>query len=104
MAFPIDLDSSNHGKRLLPSLIDEIAKSDPKRVFVSFLTDRSEDIQDVDFSAFARAVSRCAWWLETSIGRGKDFETLSYIGPPDLRIAILVFAAIKAGYKVGMIR
>ena len=46
------------------------------------------------------AVNRCAHWLEHIIGRSTVFETLSYMGLPDLRYAIFFLAAVKCGYKV----
>ena len=34
------------------------------------------------------------------LGPGKDFETLAYIGPLDVRYNALLLGAVKAGYKV----
>ncbi len=48
----------------------------------------------------SQAVNVMAWWLEKEIGESSTFETLSYLGPPDLRYAIVFLAAVKCGYKV----
>ena len=48
----------------------------------------------------SQAVNKCAYWLEDLIGRSTVFETLSYMGLPDLRYAIVFLAAVKCGYKV----
>ena len=95
-------ESIKYGQRLLPILVDEIALSDPDRVFVSFPSTDGTDTkyQDVNFASLARAINRCSWWLEENIGRSESFETLSYMGPQDLRLIVLVFAAIKIGHKV----
>ncbi|KAK3945721.1 hypothetical protein QBC46DRAFT_371464 [Diplogelasinospora grovesii] len=93
---------TNAGQRLLPSLVDEIAASDPERVFFSVAKTKNpaDGFQDITAKAFARAVNRCAWYIEQSLGRGKDFPTLTYMGPQDLVYAILIPACIKTGYKL----
>ncbi|MCJ1251187.1 hypothetical protein MMC30_008418 [Trapelia coarctata] len=48
----------------------------------------------------SRAVDYVAWWLDKHIGRSSDFETLSYMGVPDLRYAVVFLAAVKCGYKL----
>ncbi|KAI4241070.1 MAG: hypothetical protein L6R42_011382 [Xanthoria sp. 1 TBL-2021] len=48
----------------------------------------------------ARAVNHMAWWLKTQIGISPSFETVSYLGVPDIRYAIFFLAAVKCGYKV----
>ena len=35
-----------------------------------------------------------------NLGRSTVFETIAYIGPSDLRYAIVFLAAVKCGYKV----
>ena len=48
----------------------------------------------------ARAVNRAAHWMEKTLGRGSDFETLAYTGPNDARYMIFVLAAVKTGYRL----
>ncbi|KAF2799236.1 acetyl-CoA synthetase-like protein [Melanomma pulvis-pyrius CBS 109.77] len=90
------------GQRLLPSLVDEIAQSDPHRILYSI--PKSKDIsggfQDINAKVFARSVDRCSWYLETNLGHGHDFPTLTYMGPQDVVYAILILACIKTGYKL----
>lgn len=91
------------GERLLPSVVDEIAVTDPARVLYSITKGKSpvDGFQDITAVEFARAVDRCAWHLEDSLGgRGENFPTLLYMGAQDLVYAILVLASNKAGYKV----
>lgn len=88
-----------YGRRLLPPLVDEIAASDPGRVLVSHPT-TSDGYRDVTFPEFARAVNRCSWLLKDKLGSSNSFKTLFYLGPQDLRLLILVLAAVKTGHKV----
>ncbi|KAI4279892.1 MAG: hypothetical protein L6R35_006007 [Caloplaca aegaea] len=75
-----------YGKRLLPTLIDDIAREDPYRTFA--MLSRSTSVEsgyyDITFHRFSTAINRCAWWIETRIGRSVTFNTLAYLGPLDL--------------------
>ncbi|MCJ1280743.1 hypothetical protein MMC26_000060 [Xylographa opegraphella] len=51
-------------------------------------------------SELANAVNRCAYWVEQKLGASSVFETLAYMGPSDLRYAIVFLAAVKCGYKL----
>ncbi|KAF2875490.1 hypothetical protein BDV95DRAFT_561998 [Massariosphaeria phaeospora] len=90
------------GHRLLPALVDEIAQSDPSRIFYSVpkSKDLSHGFRDIDARTFARAVNRCSWYLEEKLGRGHGFPTLAYMGPQDVVYAILILACVKTGYKL----
>lgn len=90
------------GRRLLPNVVDNLASSDPTRTFASIpLSYNLQDgFRDITYKEFARAIDRCAWWMEESLGGSQTFETLNYVGPQDLRYAMLLFAAIKTGYQV----
>lgn len=96
------LPPGNIGRRLLPSLVDEIAEFEPHRVVFSIAKtkDPADGFQDISAKAFANAVDRCAWHIENSLGPAKDFPTLVYIGPQDLVYVTLLFACIKTGYKI----
>ena len=86
----------------LPHLIDRIAERIPNRIFVSLPigTDIAVGYHDYTYQDFARAVDKCAWWIDTAIGKSTSFETLAYIGCQDLRYVVLLLAAIKTGHKV----
>ncbi|KAI0478019.1 hypothetical protein F4859DRAFT_520911 [Xylaria cf. heliscus] len=87
---------------LLPSLVDELARSHPSRILYSFAKtkDPADGFRDVGAADFARAVDRCSWFIDQNLGSGKDFPTLVYLGPQDLNYAILLLASIKTGYKL----
>lgn len=82
----------DRGRRLLPSVVDDIARNDPSRVLYSIpKTRRPQDgFQDITAVQFSQAVDRCAWHLHERLGPGTGFPTVLYIGPQDLVYAILV--------------
>ena len=90
-----------YGSRLLPQVVDELACSDPERIYASVprSSDLSDGFRDVSMLEMSRAVNRIAHWLEKIVGRSTSFETLSYMGPPDLRYVIIFLAAVKTGFK-----
>lgn len=90
------------GERLLPTVVDEIAHSDPDRILYSVMKTRNPEdgFQDINAREFARSVDRAAWYIEQSLGPGVGFPTLVYMGPQDLVYGILVLACIKTGYKL----
>lgn len=87
--------------RLLPQIVDDLARDEPSRIFTAIprTNDISDGLRDVTALEFATAVNRAAWFLEKVLGRSNSVETLTYIGPSDLRYPILSLAAPKAGYK-----
>lgn len=91
----------NLGRRLLPSLIDSVAESDPTRILYSIARTQhpADGFRDIDARTFAQAVHRCSWYLEKMLGKGEGFPTLAYFGPQDVVYAIIVLACIKTGHK-----
>ena len=88
---------------LLPTLVDEIAKNNQSTLFCEIPvsnTSYSQGFRKITYGHFATAIDGAAWWLQRELGESQTFETLTYIGPNDLRYPILVLGAVKAGYKV----
>ena len=94
----------NCGKRLLPTLVDEIAVTDPGRTFASIpkSSDLVDGFMDISYRKFARAVNRCAWWLTKELGEHTEPKPVLYLGPLDLRYLIIILAAAKAGHIVSL--
>lgn len=112
--------SPEFGQRLLPTLIDQLAKDRPDDLFA--LVPKSNDLNDgfrnITLRDFATCINSVAFWLEDNLGKSTSFETLAYIGPcisshhsstkdaltiftlVDPRYFILALAASKVGYKV----
>lgn len=93
----------NYGRRLLPHALDELAKTEPDRAYVSVPQSSfiNKGMKDITVKQVANAVNNLAWWIEKNCGKPKtEFDTLAYVGVSDIRYAILLNAAIKSGYKV----
>ncbi|KAI0508961.1 hypothetical protein F5B22DRAFT_638347 [Xylaria bambusicola] len=92
-----------YGRRLVPSTIDEIARTEPLRE--AFQIPRSDQPSDgwsiVTFKDYCNAVNLCAHTIVNSCGTApaRSFPTLAYIGPQDARYVIFMVAAVKAGYQ-----
>ena len=94
-----------HRKELLNHIIDHYARDEPERLHAELPhspTTYAAGFRKVTYAAFANAINGMAWWLHRALGPGKNFETLCYVGPNDLRHNILLFGAVKAGYKVSV--
>ncbi|KAJ2988047.1 hypothetical protein NUW58_g4184 [Xylaria curta] len=95
--------SAEYGRRLIPHVIDDVAKEDPQRAIL--LSPRSSDPKDgwatMTFGDYANAINQCAQEIVDLYGKPADgqFPTIAYIGPSDARYLIIVVAAVKAGYQ-----
>ena len=93
----------SYGERLLPRVLDDYAEFEPERLYASIprlVTDLSRGFRDITAKDMAHCVDVLAYHLERFYGRGYNFGTICYLGPPDLRGAMIFFAAVKCGYKV----
>jgi len=98
------ISTPDYGKRLLPVELDRIVEENPSRVFASvpITSDVNDGFRELSFLEIANGVNGFAYLLEKMYGCSKNFETLTYIGMPDLRYVIVVLGAMKCGYKVSM--
>ncbi|KAI0169141.1 acetyl-CoA synthetase-like protein [Hypoxylon sp. FL1284] len=96
-------DRPAYGRRLVPTVLDELGKKDPHRVYAAIPrpSDVKNGYRDVTIADLVRCVDFMSRWLEDKFGRSDSFETITYIGLPDLRGPATFLAAIKAGYKTG---
>ncbi|KAL8725480.1 MAG: hypothetical protein Q9181_006402 [Wetmoreana brouardii] len=96
---PNDKPQAPYGRRLLPAVLDQEAKVNPHRVFAAFAVsdDVSQGFRDVTFYEMAQAVDSMAYSLQSTFGcsPANRFETLTFIGVPDLRYNIVFYAAVK---------
>ncbi|RYP38849.1 hypothetical protein DL767_002411 [Monosporascus sp. MG133] len=91
------------GRRLLPAVIDELARDEPSRPWASIPIDDSDlshGYEDVSYNTFANAINKLAWFIVNSIGRSSTFETIAYLGTPDIRYHMIQMASCKTGHKV----
>jgi hypothetical protein len=94
---------TSYGKRLIPTLIDELAMTDSTRVFVSVprTANIKDGFEDITFGDLARAINRCAWWMRRTLQRSETFETLNYVGPQDLRYVIYCSLLLRLDIRYG---
>lgn len=100
---PLPSSASSHAKQLLPTVLDERAKTNPNGIFAKVprsATTYAEGFRSVTYSELVNGINRLAWLLDEFFGKGQGFPTITYLGPSDLRYSMIVVAAIKAGYKV----
>lgn len=99
---PCEHVEPHFGSRLLPQVVDELARSSPERIYASvpIHSNPLQGLRDVTILELAQAVSHFAWWLDEHLGKSTSFETLAYVGLSDLRYVVVFLAAVKCGYKV----
>ena len=94
---------SDYGRRLAPNIVDEVACREPNRPFV--FVPRSRKPEDgwapVTYQQVANAVNHVAHLLAAKVKRksSHSFPSVAYVGPSDVRYAIVLLASIKAGCK-----
>ena len=87
---------ANYGRRLLPHLVDEIAGTAPNRLYATISSSHfPTNWLDVSFAKIANRVNYHAHFLQERISLSDSFETLYYVGIPDLRSSVVFLAAIK---------
>lgn len=64
------------------------------------MTSFDSGFDKITYHLFANAINGMASWLDKTLEKKENFETLLYLGPNDMRHNILLLAAVKAGYKV----
>lgn len=91
-----------YGRRLLPRALDEIARSNPNRLYATIPhgIDLSQGFRDINFREMATGINFVAHWIHKNFGCSSNFEPLCYIGIPDLRSVAVFLAGVKCGYKV----
>ncbi|KAH7084377.1 hypothetical protein FB567DRAFT_629884 [Paraphoma chrysanthemicola] len=95
----------NAAHRLIPNVVDELARDDPDRIVYELADadDVTKPFEKISAWRFANAINRAAKWLHDTLGKQDSTPTVGYLGPQDLRYLILVVATIKAGYKILLI-
>ncbi|KAK8064619.1 nonribosomal peptide synthetase [Apiospora phragmitis] len=95
---------SASGKRLIPNIIDDIARREPQREWakIPVSSEPKDGWRTVTFQQFANAINRCCHRIieRASQATTEKFPTVAYIGPNDARYLIIMVAAIKTGRQV----
>jgi hypothetical protein len=95
-------DTQTYGKRLIPQVLDELARSEPDRIIYSLASfaEQTAHFQTITAAAFAKAVDKTAWLLHDQLkerleaqangngthhdGSNKKILPIGYIGPRKL--------------------
>lgn len=96
--------------QLLPHNLFNIAEKYPQTTYAEFPRNPlniNEGYRPITFAEVANAVHAVAWWIEQNMGKLEDVdkvrkETLVYIGPNDIRYAVLCLGSVMCGYKVNL--
>ncbi|KAK5796746.1 hypothetical protein VI817_006030 [Penicillium citrinum] len=93
------MDPKNN--RLLVKTVDDAAETEPGRLFAKVPqgTELSDGFLNITMEGLARAVNCMAWWIESTVGMGKNRETLAYMAKNDVRYCIFFLACQKTGYQ-----
>ncbi|KAF2867579.1 hypothetical protein BDV95DRAFT_610493 [Massariosphaeria phaeospora] len=93
---------ATHVKRLIPAVVDETARNDPERICFSMprSANLEDGFQDISFRTFAHSINKMAHFIQREIGRSSMFETVMYMGYPDVRHYIILVALMKTGHKL----
>ncbi|KAL5341649.1 acetyl-CoA synthetase-like protein [Aspergillus crustosus] len=99
---PVFQASNARLDRLVHLIPDELAKEVPDHPLFAYprTADPQDGFVDIPCKDFANAVNRVGWYLISLLGRPLDFPTIGYMGPNDIRYFLLMFGAIKVGYKM----
>ena len=90
-------------KDILVNIVDYMASKAPRALYAEFPispTSYKLGYRKITQGDLAKAANGVAWWLEKMLGKGKNFQTLAYVGPNDMRYNVMILGAVKAGYKV----
>lgn len=81
----------DYGRRLLPQIVDDVASESPERIVYSIVNnpDSAHDIKHITASAFAKAVDKTAWWLNSLVGAQTSVLPVGYIGPRESAMCCL---------------
>lgn len=90
------------GQRTLIQTLIQRAQDSPDEVFGSIpvTSDIHDGFHDFTVRDLVCAIDACAWTIKEHYGVSTEHETLLYMGASDFRYTIVLFAAIKCGYKV----
>ncbi|PHH81827.1 hypothetical protein CDD82_7761 [Ophiocordyceps australis] len=90
-------------QRLLTEIIDHLSETEPDATWLEYpksTSDYAAGFNAITYRALANAVNGLAWHLHRNVEKTSEFQTIAYIGQNDARYALMLYACIKAGFKV----
>lgn len=92
----------NHGKQLLPQVLDKLAEEDPDHligIIANPGTMPNLSFTSLSSSQMANAVNFTSYWLCELLDKD-PYETICFIGLQDYRYWIMILAAMKTGHPI----
>ncbi|KAK4195711.1 hypothetical protein QBC40DRAFT_18157 [Triangularia verruculosa] len=97
------MTSPQFGRRLIPNIVDERARLEPTREWISVprTSNPKDGWKKITYKDAANAINRIAHKLVSTTGKPEpgSFPTVAYIGLNDVRYPIFALGAVKAGYQ-----
>lgn len=95
---------SNDFKRgtVLVTAIEQKVKWTPNETYLRYPTPNWEvdGYKTFTYGQYGDSINKVAYWLDAQLGKATENDTVVYLGPNDLRYAILWPAVIKTGRKL----
>jgi acyl-coenzyme A synthetase/AMP-(fatty) acid ligase len=92
----------NHGKQLLPNVLDKLAVEDPDHligIIANPGTMPNLSFTSLSSSQMANAVNFTSYWLSKLLDKD-PYETICFIGLQDYRYWVMILAAMKTGHPL----
>lgn len=91
----------HHGRRFIPTVIDELANTEPSSTWLSLPIDDldvSKGYQDITYGRLANSIDHDVRWLNQNLLTSQEpLQTFAYAGAKDICYPILAVAAAKIG-------
>jgi acyl-coenzyme A synthetase/AMP-(fatty) acid ligase len=95
---------SNDPKRgtVLVTALEEKVKWSPNQTYMRYPTQNweAEGYRTLTYGQYGDSINKLAYWLDDRLGKATENETVAYLGPSDLRYAVLWLAVVKTGRKL----
>ena len=95
---------NNDPKRgtVLVTAIEQKVKWPPNETYLRYPTANWEvdGYRSFTYGQYGDSINKVAHWLDAQLGKATENDTVAYLGPNDLRYAVLWPALIKTGRKL----
>lgn len=94
-------DDPERGTVLVTAIEDKVQWS-PNQTYMRYPARNWEvdGYRTLTYSQYGDSINKVAHWLDEKLGRTKENDTVAYLGPNDLRYAVLWPAVVKTGRKL----
>ncbi|KAJ4350267.1 uncharacterized protein N0V89_008888 [Didymosphaeria variabile] len=87
---------------VLVTAIEEKVKWSPNQTYMRYPTPNWEvdGYRTLTYKQYGDSINKVAHWLDEKLGKATENDTVAYLGPNDLRYAVLWPAVVKTGRKL----